>query len=220
MDAPKEGKGMKWIRWHAEHYRADFCLVYPYYRLPNGYGMFTEAGKTQYAHRVMCELVKGPPPSPGHEAAHECGNGDGGCANPVHLSWKTKSENRQDSLKHGTGVRQSGGGKGSLSFETVAEIRELKGEMTQREIAEKYNISQPRVRAIFANKIYRLDRKVSYWTDEDDEKLRQALASGLNFGEASRLLGKSAAGRARRLGLKTNFDPHAPRGPKQPRLSS
>jgi hypothetical protein len=57
---------MKWIRWHAEHYRADFCLVYPYYRLPNGYGMFTEAGKTQYAHRVKYEDIM-TDLSPAHE---------------------------------------------------------------------------------------------------------------------------------------------------------
>jgi hypothetical protein len=58
------------------------------------------------------------------------------------------------------------------------------------------------------------------WTPEEDEKLRQALASGLNVGEASRLLGRNASGRARRLGLKSSFDPNATRGPKHPSTAS
>jgi len=52
------------------------------------------------------------------------------------------------------------------------------------------------------------------WTPEQDSKLRQAVGGGLNFTEAGRLLGKgsgSVAARARRIGLKTSWDPHAPR---------
>lgn len=52
------------------------------------------------------------------------------------------------------------------------------------------------------------------WRPEEDAKLIQAIESGLNFSQASRLLGRSAYVRARFLGLTTNFDPHAPRGPK------
>jgi hypothetical protein len=54
------------------------------------------------------------------------------------------------------------------------------------------------------------------WTPEDDERLREALAGGLNLGEASRLLGRNASGRAHRLGLKSSFDPKAPRSPSHP----
>lgn len=209
--AGRESAVLKWLHWHAENYRADFCLVFPFYRNPNGYGQFGLDGKTAYAHRYMCELMNGPAPSPDHEAAHSCGNGDGGCASPVHLSWKTRSQNRLDALAHGTGVRQNRGGKGSLTFEQVAEIRELKGKMLQREIAEKYKISEPRIRAIFANKIYRLDRKLKYWTEEEDQKIRDGVAAGLNFGQINKLLGREVRGRAKRIGLKTNYDPHAPR---------
>lgn len=122
MTKAGEGQAIAWIRHHAT-YDADFCLVFPFYRNPNGYGQFGHLRKMRWAHREMCELVNGPPPGPEYEAAHNCGNGDGGCVNPRHLKWKTKSQNRLDALKHGTGVRYSGGNLGSLTPETVAEIR-------------------------------------------------------------------------------------------------
>jgi hypothetical protein len=52
------------------------------------------------------------------------------------------------------------------------------------------------------------------WTAEQDEQLRQALADGLTFKQASGLIGRPASARAWRLGLKTSFNPHAPRGPR------
>lgn len=147
------GKTLKWLKEHVNHDGND-CLIWPFNRIPNGYGMFGYLGKMYYAHRYMCELVNGPPPE-GHEAAHSCGNGKLGCANPKHLSWKTKSENRLDALRHGTGVRNRSGPKGSLTDEQVLAIRRLKGQETQDRIAEMFNISAPRVRAIFTGKIYR-----------------------------------------------------------------
>lgn len=58
----------------------------------------------------------------------------------------------------------------------------------------------------------------SSWSAEDNEKLKQAMSLGLNYSEAARLLGKnpdSTAARARRMGLKSSFDPHAPRKERQ-----
>lgn len=203
------GKAAAWMHYH-EDYGADFCLIFPFCRIPNGYGMFSHEGKRHYAHRFMCELANGPPPSDEHEAAHSCGNGDGGCCNPRHLSWKTRSENRIDALKHGTGVRGSYG-KGRLSAEQVMAIRDLKGRKTQAEIAEQFDISEPRVRAIFTGKIYKGNSKIDYWKPEEDQIIRDGVARGLDFTQLSALIpgrAKSAVSmRTYRLGLKSGRPP-------------
>jgi hypothetical protein len=49
------------------------------------------------------------------------------------------------------------------------------------------------------------------WTAEQDAKIRQAVADGLNFAQASKLVGRPVHSRAARLGIKSNYDPHAPR---------
>ncbi|WP_292637037.1 hypothetical protein [Mesorhizobium sp.] len=56
-------------------------------------------GKCRRVSRLVCEEVHGPPPSPDHEAAHSCDNGDLGCATKRHLSWKTPKENTADKFK-------------------------------------------------------------------------------------------------------------------------
>lgn len=206
-----ESKVLDWLHHHV-NYDADFCLVFPFCRNPNGYGQFRANDKTQYAHRYMCELVNGPPPGPEYEAAHNCGNGDGGCANPKHLEWKTKSQNRLDALKHGTGVRHRNGNAGSLTPEQVMQIRDLKGKKTQNDIAELFGISAPRVRAIFTGKIYKGERKLRPWTAEEDGTLKEALQRGMTFPQVANMMGKkkgSITARVYRLGLRSQSGHHA-----------
>jgi hypothetical protein len=149
-----KGKARQWLVDHAD-YGGGLCLVFPFARNgKTGYGSFGYNGEQLYAHRYMCELVHGPQPTPEHEAGHACGNGHGGCVNPNHLNWITKSENRLDALRHGRGVRGRIKGRYRLTPAQVAEIRSLRGQMTQEAIANKFNISEPRVRAIFAGTIY------------------------------------------------------------------
>lgn len=145
------GKGIKWIRAHVGH-MGDDCLIWPYNRLHNGYGTFGYLAKLYYAHRFMCEAAHGVPPSPKHEAAHSCGNGHLGCANPRHLSWKTKSENSLDRRRHGTTATNSWGPKGKLTRDQVIAIRELKGVKTQAAIARQFDISEPTVRDIHSGR--------------------------------------------------------------------
>lgn len=200
-----KGAAVAWLRHHV-NYDADFCLIFPFYRDPNGYGMFGYLGKNYYAHRFMCELAHGAAPGPEYEAAHNCGNGDGGCANPRHLAWKTKVGNRQDSNKHGTGVRNHGGNVRTLSAEQIMQIKDLKGKMTHVEIGAKFGISAPSVRAIFTGKMYAGESKIKHYTPEEDAKLRDAISRGFNFTQIGKLLGRPAvavSGRAYRLGLKS-----------------
>lgn len=51
----------------------DDCPKWPFYRHKCGYGEMTYNGKRgRRVHRVVCELVYGPPPTPEHVAAHNC----------------------------------------------------------------------------------------------------------------------------------------------------
>lgn len=81
---------------------SDDCLIWPYGRSDNGYGTLRVGGKKWYAHRYVCFLRHGHPPTTGLDAAHSCGNGQLGCVNPGHLRWATRAENVADAIEHGT----------------------------------------------------------------------------------------------------------------------
>ncbi len=133
-------------------FTGDGCLTWPFSTMPTGYGALGYLGKQHYAHRFMCELVNGPPPSPTHEAAHSCGRGKFGCVDPRHLSWKTISENSLDCRGHGTQARNKRGNRGHLTDQDAEEIKALRGYLTQAEIAGMFNTSQPTVRDIFTGR--------------------------------------------------------------------
>lgn len=134
-----QGEVVKWLREHAG-YESHGCLIFPFCRNPQkGYGMVGLEGKQLYAHRYMCELVNGPPPTPRAQARHSCGNGHLGCVHPKHLLWGSNSKNQIDRYTHGTVVSHSGT-RTKLTTEQVAEIRALKGLMTQIEIAKKIGV--------------------------------------------------------------------------------
>lgn len=207
----KAGKGaaIAWLRHHV-NYDADFCLIFPFYRDHNGYGHFGYLGKSYYAHRYMCELVNGPVPGREYEAAHECGNGEGGCANPRHLKWKTKVGNRQDSLRHGTGTRSHSGNVRSLNEDQIAQIKSLKDQKTQVEIAAMFGVSAPSIRAIFTGKMYAGKTKINHYTPEDDAKIREAVARGCSIPQVAEMLGRPApavGSRIYRMGLKSGRPP-------------
>lgn len=69
-------------------------------------------GRTKNAkvHRLMCRAFHGPPPSPGHLAAHE--NGDPGDNRPDNIYWATPAQNSADMVRHG---RSRPGGKSNLA---------------------------------------------------------------------------------------------------------
>lgn len=149
----RQAKTVSWLAAN-RHYRGKGCLIWPFARI-NGYGILgqTVGGKriTHYAHRWMCALVNGPPPSPNHEAAHECGNGVGGCVHPLHVAWKTKSQNQADRRRHGT---KSMGWVGKLTEAQAAQIRALKGKKLQREIAAMFGVSRANVSLIHCGKAW------------------------------------------------------------------
>lgn len=152
MGGWNKGKSARadWLRGRV-NYDGPECLTWPFSKV-RGYGNLKFGDKITYAHRVMCELVHGPDPTGEHEAAHSCGRGHFGCVDPRHLSWKTKSENALDCRAHGTQARNMAGNRGKLSDEDAAEIRTLKGYLTQAEIAAMFGVSEPTIRDIFSGR--------------------------------------------------------------------
>lgn len=142
----KKGDGdlFKFILDHVAH-GGDECVIWPYGRLPKGYGILSYNGRSWRAHRLMCILAHGEPPTRQHLAAHSCGNGHGGCINPKHLDWKTTSENNFDRRLHGTAVTSYAGGKGKLKPEQVQTIRSSVG-ITDAAQAQQIGVSEETVR--------------------------------------------------------------------------
>jgi len=135
-----QGAGIAFLRAHVGHTGED-CLPWPMSTDGRGYGVLGFEGENYKAHRMMCILAHGEPPSPLHQAAHSCGNGHLGCVNPLHLSWKTPTQNMADSVAHGTARTDRGRKRVKLTVEQVQQILALKGVKSQQEVAEIFGVS-------------------------------------------------------------------------------
>lgn len=139
-------------------YQGNDCLIWPYNRNGRGYGQVQIRGhKSKQVHRIACEIINGPPPSPDHHAAHLCGKGHLGCCTPSHTAWKTAIENQADRVLHGTHNRGERHPLAKLSMKDVERIRSLQGEMSQRHIAELFGVSQSMVSRIHKGKNWKHD---------------------------------------------------------------
>jgi hypothetical protein len=130
----------------------DECLIWPFYRSPQGVAKTSRNGQSQIVSRVVCERVYGPPPTDKHEAAHSCGKAHEGCVNPKHLRWATPVENAQDKLVHGTNLSGERHNMAKLCWQDVTEIRMLKGYLSQREIGDMYGVNKENIGYIHRGK--------------------------------------------------------------------
>jgi hypothetical protein len=167
-----KGRAYQWLLDHVA-YPHDYCLIWPF-SLTRGYGAFGHMGQRGYAHRVMCRLVHGDPPTTLHEAAHSCGRGDEGCVNPNHLSWKTKSANQMDCRKHGTQAKSCHGPFGKLTAQQVAVIRA--SDKPQCDIARQFGVHETTISNIRTGRTWTKTRDRPQWTEEDIQKLRNGIA--------------------------------------------
>ncbi|OWV83020.1 hypothetical protein ATY75_26840 [Rhizobium sp. N122] len=136
---------MRFINEVALSHKGDDCVPWPFGRNADGYGKLWLKDKMLYAHRYICELAHGAPPTEKHEAAHSCGRGKDGCINPNHLEWKTRVANQADRLEHGTHNRGGRSWKAQLSEEQAREILSFKGKEPQRTLAERFGVSRQTV---------------------------------------------------------------------------
>lgn len=134
------GEPLRFIHEVALNHVGDGCLTWPFGKISSGYGMVWVDDKMARAHRYVCELVHGSPPTPEHEAAHRCGKGHEGCIAPGHLIWKTSAENKADMLLHGTRARGERHGCVKLTEAAVREILTLKGIETQSKLAARFGV--------------------------------------------------------------------------------
>lgn len=139
-------------------YEGDECLIWPYGRSTNGDGVIFYEGRSQPVARILCKGMHGTAPSSKHEAAHSCGNGHLACCTKRHLDWKTPKANAADKLLHGTHSRGERCGTSKLLESEAREILSLNGQMTIREIAGLFDVSETTVRDI-------LKRKTWAWLD-------------------------------------------------------
>ncbi len=105
---------------------------------------FNKVMYTEHLHKLLCEAMHGPRPTPAHQTAH--------FPDPFrqnnrrdNLSWKTPLGNAQDRELQGT------------SAVTAAQAGEIKAAyeagITQQTIGDKYSIGQPHVSLIVRGKI-------------------------------------------------------------------
>ena len=137
---PGNGRSFRWLSGHIS-FTSDECLHWPFSRDLRGYGTLGYYGRTHRAHRLMCELANGPPPTPKHLAAHSCHNRI--CVNPKHLSWQTNSQNQLSRRENGTSkTARFGRGGHVLTPEQRTRVRELDGSMTRAALAEQFGVSR------------------------------------------------------------------------------
>lgn len=142
------GEPLKWLECHVDHYGHE-CLTWPFSISSNGYASGVHVnGERVSAHRVMCQLAHGEPPTPKHYAAHNCGKGHLACVNPRHLRWATPTENMLDRGDHGTAYRGEVHHQCHLSADDVREIRSRKGLEHQKSLAKRFGVSRSAISSV------------------------------------------------------------------------
>jgi hypothetical protein len=144
-----QGVPVQWLLDHVSHEGSE-CLIWPFARLAAGYGTVAVDGKTVTAHRQMCRVAHGEPPTPKHNAAHACGNGFGGCVHPRHLRWATPSENQMDKVEHGRATRGERNAAHKLTVVDVLYIRKTyrPGVVTLKSLADEFGLNKTCVHKI------------------------------------------------------------------------
>ena len=128
-----KGAGYVWLCEHRAHH-GEACLLWPFSKNENGYGMLGHEGKTRKARSLMCELAHGPKPTSKHRAGATCGPNHS-CVHPAHLKWMTPVEIRRVSEGFGSHFGKERGAPGTkLTEQDVAQIHTLKHEKAQAQL--------------------------------------------------------------------------------------
>lgn len=117
-----------------------------------GYGRFWNGRRLVLAHRFSYEFFTGTIPR-GALVCHICDNPS--CVNPKHLFLGTHKDNAIDMISKGRGRNQTT----KLSFKIADRIRKeySTGNISQRKLAKKYEVSQAQINDIIKFKCWRND---------------------------------------------------------------
>lgn len=131
-------------------YRIDLhtgCHEWQSQRDQDGYGRKRVGKKTKGAHVVAWERVHGPVPA-GMEIMHTCDNPP--CCNVEHLKVGTSADNSADMVRKGRSIPQSGelDHFAKLTNKIVRQIVASKGSCSQRELGQRYGVSQGHISSI------------------------------------------------------------------------
>lgn len=120
----------------------------------NGYGVVSNLpGRSVGAHRLFYTSFVGPIP-PGMDLCHKCDTPI--CVNPDHLFPGTRKQNMQDALLKGRmSVNGPSGQRSTLTENHIAQIRQLKGFVYQRIVADAYGVNLSTIYKIQAGKGWR-----------------------------------------------------------------
>jgi len=136
------------------------CWLWSYSFNPTGYPSITLKKHTQRVNRLVCRRVHGEPPTPDHQAAHNCGNRK--CINPHHLEWKTRKENEADKLRHGTHQWGERNHWAKLNEDQVREILALRKEgLTMRALSDRFGVAHSTIQSILERRNWRHLEEIS-----------------------------------------------------------
>jgi len=115
-----KGKTLAWLRENVSH-RGDECLIWPFFRLANGYGYFGYSGKC-ITHIAICANLSMELRYQEMKRPIHAGMGIK-LRKPQTSFMETKIGNRRDSIRHGTSIRNTRGRRGILTDEQIVVIR-------------------------------------------------------------------------------------------------
>lgn len=165
LNNPNGSPLLKWIADHLNYPHEDCCLIWPFASNNKGYGTISREKKKYYVHRIICELVNGPPPSPIHQATHSCNRGDEGCANPHHLRWKTRSENMFEAPEKARRLK--------ITPDQAREIKGLKGIEHPAVTALRFGVHEATINDIHAGRTWKSGRgRGKLLSDSEVQRIR------------------------------------------------
>lgn len=131
------------------------CVMWPFAKGSNGYGVLLFRGAQTTASRVCCEIHHGPPPAPHFQAAHSCGRGHLGCVNPAHLRWMRPLENTGEKEVHGTAPVGERHPSAKITERDVVDIRRRYSRTTRSQLADEFGLRPSHVWAIATGRAWR-----------------------------------------------------------------